>query len=146
MSDPIHEKSSDASSIEVIQPEGWAAPKGYANGMLAPAGARLLAIAGQIAWNAECHLVEGGCAAQFRQALANVVAVLRAAGGEPAHLISITIYVTDKRAYLDATREIGAAWRELIGRHYPAMALVEVADLLEDGAQVEIQGLAALPA
>jgi len=130
---------------ETIQPEGWTAPRGYANGMLAPAGARLLAIAGQVAWDAEQRLVPGGFAEQFRQALANVVAVVRAAGGEPAHLISIAIYVTDKRAYARDTRALGAIWRELVGRHYPAMALVEVAGLLEEGAEVEIQGLAALP-
>ncbi len=132
-------------SIETVQPEDWAAPRGYANGMLAPAGSRLLAIAGQIGWDADSRLVSREFEAQFRQALDNVVAVLRAAGGGPEHLLSITIYVTDKQAYLDSTRAIGAAWRELVGRHYPAMALVEVADLLEEGAQVEIQGLAALP-
>ena len=129
-----------------IQPPGWAAPKGYANGWLAPPGARLLAIAGQIAWDADQHLVAGGFAAQFQAALANVLAVVRAAGGEPGHLISLTIYVTDKQAYLAATRELGAAWRELLGHHYPAMALVEVSALLEPGALVEVQGLAALPA
>jgi enamine deaminase RidA (YjgF/YER057c/UK114 family) len=128
-----------------VQPAGWAAPRGYANGWLAPAGARLVAVAGQIAWDGEQRLVGGGFAAQFRQALANVVAVVRAAGGEPAHLVSLTVYVTDRQAYLEATRELGAAWRELLGRHYPAMALVVVAALLEPGALVEIQGLAALP-
>lgn len=132
--------------LEPIQPPGWAAPKGYSNGVLAPAGARLLAVAGQIAWDAEQRLVgRGDFALQFRTALANVVAVVRAAGGGPEHLLQLTIFVTDKRAYLACTRELGAAWKELVGRHYPAMALVEVADLLEEGAQVEIQALAALP-
>lgn len=132
--------------IQTIQPEGWAAPKGYANGMLAPAGARLLFVAGQIAWDADQQLVgPGDFAAQFRQALENVVAVVRAAGGEPEHLVRVVVYVTDKQAYLGALREVGAAWRESVGRHYPAMALVEVADLLEEGALVEIEGNAALP-
>jgi enamine deaminase RidA (YjgF/YER057c/UK114 family) len=132
--------------LETIQPQDWAAPKGYSNGVVAPAGARLLAVAGQIAWDAEQRLVgRGDFPAQFRQALANVVAVVRAAGGGPEHLMQLTIYVTDKRAYLACTRELGLAWKDLIGRHYPAMALVQVADLLEDGAQVEIAALAALP-
>jgi len=132
--------------LEPIQPPGWAAPKGYSSGVLAPAGSRLLAVAGQIAWDAEQRLVgREDFALQFRTALANVVAVVRAAGGGPEHLLQLTIYVTDKRAYLACTRELGAAWKELVGRHYPAMALVEVADLLEEGAQVEIQALAALP-
>ena len=132
--------------IETIQPEGWAAPKGYANGMLAPAGARLLSVAGQIAWNADQELVgRGSFAAQFTQALENVVAVVRAAGGEPQHLMRVVVYVTDKRDYLDALRDVGAAWRATVGRHFPAMALVEVADLLEEGALVEIEATAALP-
>jgi len=133
--------------IEFVDPAGWKKPSGYSNGALAPAGARLLCVAGQVAWNAEQELVgRGDFVAQFRQALANVVAVVRAAGGEPAHLLELTIFVTDKAAYVADLRAIGAAWRDVVGRHYPAMALVEVAGLLEDGAQVEIQARAALPA
>jgi len=132
--------------LEPIQPAGWAPPKGYSNGVLAPAGARMLAIAGQIAWDAEQKLVGAGdFAAQFRQALSNVVAVVRAAGGGPEHLLQMTVFVADKRAYLACTRELGAAWKELVGRNYPAMALVQVAALLDEGALVEIQALAALP-
>ena len=131
---------------QTIQPEGWALPSGYANGTLAPAGTRLLAVAGQIAWDAEQRLVSPDFLPQFRQALENVVAVVRAAGGEPADLISITIYVTDKRLYLADTRALGSTWREVVGRHWPAMALVEVAGLLEVGALVEVQGLAAIGA
>lgn len=131
---------------ETIQPADWAAPKGYANGVLAPAGARLLAVAGQVSWDAQQRLVgPGDFAAQFRQALANVLAVVRAAGGAPEHLLQLTIFVIDKDQYLACTRQLGAAWRELVGRHYPAMALVQVAALLEEGALVEIQALAALP-
>jgi len=129
-----------------LLPPGWAAPRGYANGMLVPAGARLCFVAGQIAWDPEQRLVGAGdLALQFRTALANVLAVVAEAGGEARHLVSMTVYVTDKRAYLEATREIGRHWRELCGRHFPSMALVEVADLLEEGALVEIQAVAALP-
>lgn len=131
-------------SLEIVQPAGWKAPRGYANGVIAPAGARLLAIAGQVAWDANQKLVPGDFAAQFRQALANVVAVVRATGGQPSDLLSVTVFVVDKREYLAATRALGASWRELMGKHYPAIALVQVADLLEDGARVEIQGLAAI--
>jgi enamine deaminase RidA (YjgF/YER057c/UK114 family) len=131
---------------EPIQPEGWARPRGYANGMLAPAGARMLFVAGQIAWDAEQRLVGGASfAAQFEQALANVLSVLRAAGGEPEQLVRLTVYVTDTRAYQAELFEVGAAWKRLLGRHYPAMALLQVAGLLEPGALVEIEATAALP-
>jgi enamine deaminase RidA (YjgF/YER057c/UK114 family) len=131
--------------LEFVQPEGWEEPSGYSNGVLAPAGARLLFVAGQIAWDVDQVLVgRGDFAAQFRQALANVLAVVDAAGGEPAHLASLTVFVKDKQAYLASTKALGAAWRELVGRHYPAMALVEVADLLEKDALVEIQAIAAI--
>ncbi len=133
--------------ITTVHPDGWTDPKGYANGVVVDGPARLLFVAGQIAWNADQELVGAGdFAAQFAQALANVVAVVRAAGGAPEHLVEVTVFVTDKARYLEAVKPIGAAWREHVGRHYPAMALVEVADLLEDGALVEIQARAALPA
>ena len=132
--------------IESIQPEGWKAPKGYSNGMLVSGEARWLFIAGQIAWDADCNLVGAGdFVAQLRQALANVLSVVRAAGGQAENLVELTIYVVDKRPYSEAQREIGAVYREEIGRHFPAMALVQVADLLEPGALVEVQGRAALP-
>jgi enamine deaminase RidA (YjgF/YER057c/UK114 family) len=131
-----------ADSPRTILPEGWPRPKGYSNGMAARG--ELLAVAGQIAWNEKEEIVSPEFAAQFRQALGNVVSVVEAAGGTPGNLISLTIYVTDKQAYVDAIGEVGAAYRELIGKHFPAMALVEVAGLLEPGAQVEIQALAVL--
>lgn len=132
--------------ITSIHPEGWKRGSGYSNGMLAPAGARMLSVAGQIAWDADQQLVGGAdFTAQFRQALTNVVAVVRAAGGEPEHLVDVTIYVTDKQAYASEARAIGGAWRDVVGRHFPAMALVQVAGLLEPGALVEIQATAALP-
>jgi len=134
-------------ALEIVQPGGWKPPRGFSNGVLAPSSSRLLAIAGQVAWDAEQRLVGGAdFVAQFRQALANVVAVVRAAGGEPEHLAQLTLFVTDKRRYLASTKELGRVWREVAGPHYPALALVEVAGLLEEGALVEIQGLAALPA
>ena len=147
-------------NLEIIQPDGWAKPRGYANGILVSGPCRWLHVAGQIAWDAEARLVGGPPLAtgddaeeapggdfgvQFEQALRNVVAVVRAAGGEPEHLVSMTVYVTDKQAYLHALPAVGQAWRELVGRHYPAMALVQVADLLEEGAMVEIEARAAIP-
>ena len=131
--------------LESIVVPGWKAPKGYANGVLAPAGARMLAIAGQVAWDAQEQLVgRDDFAAQFRQALTNVVTILRTAGGEPQHLMQLTIFVTDVKVYASATKELGPIWKDVVGRHYPAMALVQVAALLEDGALVEIQALAAI--
>lgn len=105
----------------------------------------MLFVAGQIAWDENHRLVGAGdFAAQFAQALRNVVAVVQAAGGWPDHIVRMTIYVVDKRQYLAKSAEVGAAWREIVGKHYPAMALVQVADLLEDGALVEIEAVAAL--
>lgn len=125
--------------LQPIEPEGWKRGSGYSNGMLAPAGSRLLFVAGQIGWDAEQHLVSDAMGGQFRQALANVLAVVTAAGGAAASIARMTVYVTDKQQYTDARKEIGGAWRELLGRHYPAMTLVEVADLLAPGAKVEIE-------
>ena len=130
--------------MEKIHPKGWAKAKGYANGMLVPAGARWLHVAGQIAWDGDQNLVgEGDFGAQFAQALANVVAVVEEAGGAPTDIVSMTVYVTDKHAYLDDLKAIGQGWKEILGRHYPAMALVQVADLLEEGAMVEMEARAA---
>ena len=128
-----------------INPAELGAPRGYSNGMLAPPGARLLFVAGQIGWNEEQQLVGEGFTEQFAAALENVVAVVRHAGGRPEHLVRLTIYVTDRREYLQALKEVGDAYRGIVGRHYPAMALVEVRALLEPGAKVEIEGTAALP-
>lgn len=106
----------------------------------------LLAVAGQVAWDENEQIVSPEFGPQFRKALANVMAVVDAAGGSAGDIISLTIYVTDKQAYIDGIAEVGAAYREVIGKHFPAMALVQVADLLEPGAQVEIQALAVLSA
>ncbi len=126
-----------------IEPEGWPQPRGYANGILAEG--RFLAIAGQIGWNERGELADGFLE-QARATLRNVVAVLRAAGGEPEHLVRLTWYVTDKHEYRANMTALGEAYREIIGAHYPAMALVQVADLLEEGAKVEIEATAVLPA
>jgi len=126
-----------------VNPEGWPRPHGYSNGMRARG--EILAIAGQIGWDASQKLVPGGFVPQFEQALANVVAVLRAAGGAAEHLVSLTIFITDRTAYHGALGEVGEVYRRIVGKHYPAMALVIVAGLLEPHAMVEIQGLAVLP-
>ena len=130
--------------MEIINPESLGRPRGYANGVLAPAGGRLLFVAGQIAWDEQQRIVSDDFVEQFERALENVLAVVAEAGGSPEHLARLTIYVTDKREYLSRMREIGERWRELMGRHYPAMALVEVKGLLEDGAKVEIEAIAVI--
>ncbi len=132
------------SGHRMVQPEGWAAPKGYANGV--DAVGRTVFIAGQIGWNPEtCAFETDDFVGQVSQALRNVAAVLAAAGGAPEHLARVTWYVTDRAAYLADTRAIGRAWRESFGRHYPAMTLVVVAGLLEERARVEIEATAVIP-
>lgn len=133
-------------SLTPFNPAELGTVSGYSNGMLAPAGARLLFIAGQIAWDTEHRLVGGDdFVMQFEQAMKNVLAVIRAAGGGPEHLAELTIFVTDKQRYMERLKDIGRAWRGVCGKHFPAMALVEVKGLLEPGAMVEIRGVAALP-
>ncbi len=123
-----------------VQPEGWALPKGYSNGYRL---GNMLFVAGQVAWDEQCRIVGGDdFAAQFRQAIRNVRAVLDRAGVPPERVGRVTVYVTDKDAYIAASREVGAAWRESIGRHFPAMTMVQVAALLEEGAMVEIEATA----
>ena len=132
-------------TFDLVNPESLGRPRGYANGVLAPAVGRLLFVAGQIAWDGRQRLVSDDFVEQFGRALANVLAVVAEAGGTPEHVARLTVYVTDKREYQTRTREIGELWRALMGRHYPAMALVEVKGLLEDGAKVEIEATAVLP-
>lgn len=121
----------------VLLPEGWPRPKGYSNGV--EATGRMVFVAGQIGWTPDGTFVEAGFAGQFRQTIENTLAVLAEAGAGPEHIVRMTWYVVDKREYLAALREIGAVWRELIGPHYPAMAVVEVKGLMEDAARVEIE-------
>lgn len=129
--------------MRFLQPPDWAPAKGYANGILAEG--RLLFVAGQIGWDAQQRLVSADFAEQTRQALENIAAVLEAGGARPEHVARMTWYVTDKHAYNAAQRAIGEAYRAVFGRHYPAMTLVEVADLLEPGALVEIEATAVVP-
>jgi enamine deaminase RidA (YjgF/YER057c/UK114 family) len=126
-----------------LQPEGWAPPRGYANGVAARG--TTIYVAGQIGWNAQCEFDSDDFVAQVRQALGNVVAVLAAGGAEPAHLTRMTWYVTDKREYLARGREVGAVFRELIGDYAIAMSAVEVSALMEDRALVEIEATAVRP-
>lgn len=132
------------SRLTTVQPEGWAPARGYSNGV-AGAG-RVLFVAGQIGWDAQCRLVGEDFVAQFDQALANVVAVVAAAGGEPSDVARMTVYVTSLEEYRGSVKLLGERWRLRLGKHYPAMALVQVAGLLEPGAKVEIEATALLPA
>ena len=129
--------------FDILQPKGWAPPQGYANGIAAEG--RQVFIAGQIGWTADAKLVSGGLSPQVEQALRNIVAVLAQAGGEPRHITRLNWYVTDKAAYVAQRKEIGAAYRRVIGKHYPAMTLLVVAGLLEEGALVEIEATAVVP-
>ena len=130
-------------SIRVIQPPHFAPPRGYANGMLAEG--RMLYIAGQIGWESDGTFASDDFVAQFARALDNVIDVVRAAGAEPDTLVKMTVYVTDLEAYRQRAAELGPVWRQRLGRHYPAMALVAVAGLVEPRAQVEIEAVACLP-
>lgn len=127
----------------VLQPPGWAPPKGYSNGI--EARGRVIAIGGQVGWDSQCRFHSSDFVAQARQALENIVAVLAEAGGRPEHLIRMTWYVLDKREYLAAYRQLGAVYREVIGRNFPAMTAVQVAGLMEDAARVEIEATAVIP-
>ena len=128
---------------KVLQPEGWVKPVGYSNGVAAKG--RLVFVAGQIGWNARGEFETDDFVGQFRQCLKNIVAVLAEAGAEPAHITSMTWYFIDKQDYLTNLKAIGAAYREVIGRHYPAMTAVQVAALIEDRAKIEIQAMAVVP-
>lgn len=142
-------------TLTLIQPEGWPPPRGFSNGVLCPPGRRLLAVAGQIGWDATGRIVRPAAGAdqpaedafvtQFRQALDNVAQVVRTAGGEVTDVMSLRIYVLDKHRYLAQGRAVGAAYRSVFSRHFPAMALVQVSALVEDEALVEIEALAAVP-
>jgi len=129
----------------ILQPPGWARPKGFSNG-IAVTGGTTVYIAGQVGWTGAGVWEAKDFAGQFRQALANILAVLAEAGGRPEHLVRLTWYVLDKQEYLGAIREVGAAYRELIGRHYPVMAVVQVSGLVEDAARLEIEATAVIPA
>ena len=128
---------------EILLPEGWSSPVGYANGVAAQG--RMIFVGGQIGWNATQHFERDDLPGQLRQTLENIIAVLAVAGAEPRHLTQLTWYLTDKADYLANLREIGRIYREVIGRHFPAMAVVEVKSLIEERAKVEIQAIAVVP-
>ena len=129
--------------MQVLLPAGWPRPKGYANGVVA--SGKTVCIAGMIGWDAQGVFHTDDFAAQVRQALEHIVAVLAEAGGRPEHIVRMTWYVTDKREYLAAGREIGRAFREIIGSYNAAMTAVEVKALIEDRAKVEIEATAVIP-
>jgi enamine deaminase RidA (YjgF/YER057c/UK114 family) len=130
-------------TLQSINPPGWPKPKGYSNAMTGKG--RLVFVAGQIGWTPEEKFETDDFAGQARQALANTVAVLAAAGASPAHIARMTWYVTSKKEYLASLAAIGAAWRDTMGRHFPAMTLVEVRALVEDRAKIEIESTALVP-
>jgi enamine deaminase RidA (YjgF/YER057c/UK114 family) len=127
----------------ILQPEGWAKPIGYANGV--EARGRMVFVGGQVGWNGQCVFETDDFVGQVRQTLMNVVAVLREAGAEPKHITSMTWYFTDKAEYTGSLKEIGRVYRDIIGRHYPAMAAMQVVALVEDRAKIEIQATAVVP-
>ena len=133
-------------AFELINPASLGAPLGYSHGVVADAGGKLLFIAGQIAWNENQRIVSIDFVEQFDQALANVMTVLQAAGGEPANITRLVIYVTTKSEYREQIKQVGERYRKHMGKHFPAMVLVQVAGLLDDAAKVEIEGMAVLPA
>ena len=130
--------------MEVLLPPGWAPPIGYANGVAVEAG-RLVFIAGQVGWDAQQRFHSEQIAPQFEQALRNVLAVLAQTDGRPEHICRITAYCCDKPGYLAARKEIGAIWRSLMGKHFPAMSMIFVSDLLDSPGKIELEATAVLP-
>jgi enamine deaminase RidA (YjgF/YER057c/UK114 family) len=129
--------------MKILQPPGWAPPRGYSNGVAARG--TLVMIGGQIGWNAQLQFESDDFVAQTRQALANVVAVLAEAGGRPEHIARMTWYVVDRAEYVASYRALGVIYRQIIGRHFPAMTAVEVSALIEPRARVEIEATAVIP-
>ena len=129
--------------MQVLQPPGWARPRGFANGIAAQG--RLVFIAGQIGWTGQGEWQERSFAGQFRQALSNVIAVVKEAQGKPEHIVRLTWYVLDKQEYLSSLKQVGAAYRDLMGKHYPTMAVVQVSGLVENEARLEIEAMAVVP-
>jgi enamine deaminase RidA (YjgF/YER057c/UK114 family) len=130
--------------MQTLLPEGWAPPIGYANGIAVDAG-RIVFVAGQVGWDAAQHFASADLVPQFDQALVNIIAVLAQAGARPEHICRITAYCCDKPAYLAARRELGAIWRARMGRHYPAMSMIFVSQLLDEPAKIELEATAVVP-
>jgi len=129
--------------MQILQPPGWARAKGFSNGIAC--SGKLVFIAGQIGWTGEGKWEATDFAGQFRQAIRNILSVLAEANGKPEHIVRLTWYVVDKAEYLRSLAEVGAAYRELMGRHYPTMAVVQVGGLVEDEARLEIEATAVIP-
>lgn len=130
--------------MQVILPEGWDPPIGYANGILAPKG-RLLFLAGQVGWDAQQKFQSTELAPQFDQALANIIAIVETAGGKPENIFRITAFCCDKPAYLAARPELGKIWKRRMGRHYPCMSMIFVSDLLDSPGLIELEATAVIP-
>jgi enamine deaminase RidA (YjgF/YER057c/UK114 family) len=131
--------------ISIINPQGLAAPRGYNNGVMVEGG-RLLFVAGQIGWDREYRIVSDDFTDQFALALSNTLSIVREAGGDASSIVSMRVYITDKKEYTTRLKEIGSIYRQVMGKNYPAMALVEVSALVEDLAKVEIEAIAAIDA
>ncbi len=131
-------------SLEVLRPAGWAPPVGYADGIAAPAG-RIVFVAGQVGWDEQQKFHSDMLVPQFEQALKNVLAVLAEAGGAPEHICRMTAYCIDRPAYLAGRAELGRIWRALMGKHFPAMSMIFVADLLDHPAKIELEATAVVP-
>jgi len=131
------------SLLQILQPPGWARPKGFSNGIAA--SGKLVFIAGQVGWTGEGKWLARDFGSQFRQALANIISILKEAKGEPRHIVRLTWYVLDRDEYLHSLGGVGAAYRELMGRHYPVMAVVQVSGLVEPLARLEIEATAVIP-
>ena len=129
--------------MKQLQPPGWARPRGFSNGV--KVRGELVFVAGQVGWDEQCRFQADDLVGQARQALKNVVAVLAEGGARPEHIVRMTWYLRDKKEYVARLKEIGAVYREVMGRHYPAMSAVQVADLIEDEAKVEIEVTAVIP-
>ena len=129
--------------MDILQPPGWARPRGYSNGI--SASGRTVCVSGMVGWDAQCAFQTDDFAGQVRQALQNIVEVLTVANARPEHIVRMTWYVIDKKEYVGAYKEVGEAYRDIIGRHYPTMTAVQVAGLIEDRARVEIEVTAIVP-
>ena len=129
--------------MKILQPPGWARARGFSNGIAA--SGKLVFIAGQIGWTGDCKWQARDFAGQFRQAIKNILAVLAEANGKPEHIVRLTWYVIDKQEYLNSLKDVGEAYRELMGKHYPTMAVVQVSGLVEEEARLEIEATAVVP-
>ena len=129
--------------MQILQPPGWAKPKGFSNGIACTG--KLVFVAGQVGWTGEGKWEARDFAGQFRQTLKNIIEILKEANAKPEHIVRLTWYVLDKKEYLDSLRQVGLAYRELMGRHYPTMAVVQVGGLIESEARLEIEATAVIP-